>query len=454
MKNTLLFILFVFSFCNKREFLTASPSSNFEAPATLNHCMGLLNNAELMSENTILGELSADDYYLDETYYDRLPAFYQKVYTWEKDPYSGKQNIADWNLTYSQVLNCNIVLETLDKLKVDPGLQSYYDRIKGSALFMRSFAFFNLSQVFAAPYDASTASQKPGVVLVLSSGNDVVYSRASLQQSYNRIIDDLLTAVKLLPSSVDTQSLNLPNKPTAYALLSRIFLSMRLYEQAGKYADSCLSYQSTLVDFRLLNLSEKFPLHDKNEETFYQSNLMSSNSVIVGRTIFGCIIDSTLYRSYDANDLRKEVFFMPNMFGQPMFRSNYKGANAFSGLAVNEMLLVRAECNARAGKLTEAINDINLLLEKRYKTGTYTPYALNLSQQQTISLVKNERRKELFFRGLRWSDIRRYNMEEAKITLYRSIAGRQFELLPNDNRFVLPVPDDALMGSNIVQNPR
>src|SRR5215216_1837401 len=146
MKYTLLFILFVFSFCNKREFLTASPSSNFEAPATLNHCMGLLNNPELMSENPILGELSADDYRLDQSYYDRLPSLYQKVYTWEKDPYSGKHNIADWNLTYSQVLNCNIVLETLDKLKIKTDLQFQYDRIKGSALFMRSFAFFNLSQ--------------------------------------------------------------------------------------------------------------------------------------------------------------------------------------------------------------------------------------------------------------------------------------------------------------------
>jgi hypothetical protein len=51
--------------------------------------------------------------------------------------------------------------------------------------------------------------------------------------------------------------------------------------------------------------------------------------------------------------------------------------------------------------------------------------------------------------------LRRLNKEEAnKITLYRPVGDSLYQLLPNSSRYVLPIPDDALNGSSIIQNDR
>lgn len=100
-----------------------------------------------------------------------------------------------------------------------------------------------------------------------------------------------------------------------------------------------------------------------------------------------------------------------------------------------------------------ALQDMERLLQRRYKTGTYIPYTYT-TQEALLQFILTERRKELIFRGLRWTDLRRLNKEEAEITLTRNINGAVFQLLPNDKRYVLLIPDDALEGSAIVQNLR
>lgn len=126
----------------------------------------------------------------------------------------------------------------------------------------------------------------------------------------------------------------------------------------------------------------------------------------------------------------------------------------FSGLATDEMYLIRAESYARTGKVSEAISDLNILLQNRYKTGTFTPYSTSLSEKQALDTILSERRKELPFRGLRWADIRRLNKEGANITLTRRLNGQIHTLPPNDLRYVLPIPPDVLRLSNIENNPR
>jgi hypothetical protein len=60
----------------------------------------------------------------------------------------------------------------------------------------------------------------------------------------------------------------------------------------------------------------------------------------------------------------------------------------------------------------------------------------------------------LLFRNLRWSDLRRFNLEGANITLKRIINGTSYTLPPNDLRWVLLIPDLETSRSGIPQNPR
>jgi hypothetical protein len=131
--------------------------------------------------------------------------------------------------------------------------------------------------------------------------------------------------------------------------------------------------------------------------------------------------------------------------------SNYEGE--FSGIATDELYLNRAECFARAGNITNALNDLNTLLIKRYKTGSFVSLTA-LTASAALVLVLQERRKELVIRFTRWMDIKRLNKEGAGITIRRLVHGQLYSLSPNDLRYALPIPEDVIALSGIQQNPR
>jgi hypothetical protein len=437
----------------KKDFLTENPSSGFIIADNLDKIAGLLKDTFLMGETPILGEISSDDYFLNPGRLTELSPVERNTFSWQHEIYEGEGNIPDWNTPYKQVYYCNTALEKLDAIKgdVDPAQQPVWKQTRGAALFLRAYAFFNLAQIFAIPYDRGTAAGVLGIPLPLSSDISHVPNRSMLQVCYDKIISDIKEAAGLLPDTLSLATRNTPNKPAAYALLARVFLSQRNYEDALVYADSCLVYQDSLIDFKKLKAGSKYPIGEINKETLYRSWLISSSKVIQGRLFNETIIDSTLYDLYDKNDLRKDIYFMSNSKKQPIFASNYNGNNmAFSGLATDEMYLIRAECNARAGLIDTALGDINHLLQFRYNT-FINKHATTIIE--ALDIITKERRKELVFRGLRWIDLRRLK-EEADIVLTRLVNGNTYTLLPTSNKYTLPIPPDALSGTSIKQNDR
>lgn len=74
---------------------------------------------------------------------------------------------------------------------------------------------------------------------------------------------------------------------------------------------------------------------------------------------------------------------------------------------------------------------------------------------EVLRLVLNERRKELAFRGIRWSDLRRLNKDERfAVTLSRTLNGQTYQLSPNDKRYVIPIDEQEIRLSGIEQNER
>jgi len=71
-----------------------------------------------------------------------------------------------------------------------------------------------------------------------------------------------------------------------------------------------------------------------------------------------------------------------------------------------------------------------------------------------LGTILNERRKELLFRGLRWSDVKRLNRDGAGIILSREINNQEFVLPPNDKRYAIALPEDVLEMTGMEQNPR
>lgn len=125
----------------------------------------------------------------------------------------------------------------------------------------------------------------------------------------------------------------------------------------------------------------------------------------------------------------------------------------FTGISTDEVIITMAECYVRLGKIPEAKSSLNLLLEKRYKKGTFKPVDIN--ENELLEFVLKERRKELPFRGIRWSDLKRLNLDSKFAKSISRVWGNEIITLePGSNRYVFPIPDQVIRLTGIEQNAR
>jgi hypothetical protein len=437
----------------QKDFLEAKPDKLLVIPTTLADLQNLLDNAEIMNQAPFLSNIASDDIYTTTAGYNGAQTLVKNSYLWKSDVYQGQAFIGDWNTPYQCVYYANLILEGAVKLDPSTAGQKEIDRIKGQALFYRSMAFFTLAQEFALAYDKNTADQELGIPVRLSSDVQQRSTRATLKQTYDQIVADLNAAAALLPATTSFHTQ--PVKAAAFALLARVYLVMGNYQQAQVNADACLNLKNKLLDYNSLTATatRPFPLSfkDKNDEVIYYHSVLSiaflSNPSVT-------LIDSNLYNSYQPNDLRKTIFFNNKGKGIIVMKGNYTGASGlFAGLATDEILLIRAESFARQGKTSEAVNDLNTLLIKRWKTSTFTPITA-ANSDEALQLILTERRKELVYRNLRWSDLKRLNSDpKTAVTIKRIINGSEYLLLPNDKKYAFPLPDAETAGG-LPQNPR
>jgi len=445
--SLLAFIIILSASCKK--YLDLKPDKTLAVPTTIADLQALLDNNEKMNaRRPSLGEVSADNYYLTNTNYAAVSIISRNAYIWD----TAVNSVTfpnSWSYAFDPVYFSNVVLENIDKISPSEQTKNAWNTVKGSALFFRASSFLTAAWIWAKAFDPATANTDLGIPLRLTSDFNTPSKRSNLQQTYDQIIDDLKNAIGLLP--VKPANAMRPSKPAAYALLAKTYLSMRQYEKAGLYADSCLQLYSQLLDYNSLNASQLNPIARFNNEVFFHSTM---EFVYYNLYYSYSSVDSNLYNSYDNNDLRKTIFFKANADGSHYFVGSYdNSANLFNGIAADEIYLIRAECFARANKVASSLNDLNTLLEKRWKTGSFVPL-IATNAADALNLVLTERRKELLFRDLRWSDIKRLNKEGANIILKRIVNGQSFILQPNENKYALPLPPDIINLSGMQQNPR
>ncbi|RKR80561.1 SusD-like starch-binding protein associating with outer membrane [Mucilaginibacter gracilis] len=443
------------SSCKKQDqFLATKPDQALSVPNTLADLRSLEENEAIFNLNEpALGEISSDDFYVLTSYWNNLSTLERNSYIWAKQIYNAGANVSDWSNAYSKVYNANVVLDALPNISYNNSQQDLYNQIKGTALFLRSYAFYDLVQTFAKPYDVITSTSDLGIPLRLSSDLNVKSTRATVKQCYDQILADLKTALPLLPPKITSQTQ--PSQVSAIALLARIYLATGDYISALKYADACLTQFNTLSDYNTLTTPTTTSINNTFvSEDIYHSTLNNYSILAVRRNV---VVDSLLYASYDNNDLRKTKFFaiLDGLLQFPRFVGSYDfNGNKYSGLATDEIYLIRAECYARSGNTTAAMSDLNTLLATRWKTGTYVP-ASAANADDALYRILLERRKELLYRGIRWTDLRRLNKEKRfAISLSRTVDGVSYTLPPNDPRYVLPIPDNEIQLSGIPQNER
>lgn len=432
--------------CEK--FLDKKPNKDWVIPTTLNDAAALLDGYFTFNENfPNLGLQADDNFYLKDDYWNTLRTINQDNYCWNKELY----NKAEWKKLYSAVLQSNVARETTEKIKRTDKNSAEWDRIIGSVYFHRGNAFLTLAQYYTPPYDESNANQPAGIPLRLTSNINEATKRSSIAQTWQQILSDLKIAAYFLPKKTIFPSR--PTKQAAYAILANAYLNMEDYGNALLYADSCLKIQGSLIDYNTINPNASIPFPKFNQEVIFSAT--ATGAAMLSYKNWHC--DSVLFNSYEENDLRRTCLYKSNGPGTWGFKGNYDGTTStvyFVGPAVDEMYLIKAECEARLNRVEDAMTDLNSLLITRWKSGTFIPFTASTSEE-ALQIVLTERRKELVMRGSRWFDLRRLNKDPrfAK-TLTRLINGTTYTLDPGDKRYTHYIPLDVIALSGIEQNER
>ena len=413
----------------------------------------------------------------ETSYGDLKKAFedYFGYFTWQRDAGIDRRGTsvsdegADWKKTYGYINATNMILHELGEVSVS-GDKEEADkiRIEGESCFLRALYYFTLVNMYAEPYVPSKAEITPGVPLKLTPYvEDKEYSRTTLTEVYNQILEDLERAERCLEQS-EHKSLYRADINAVYLLTSRVYLYMQDYKNARKYAQMVLDWNDALVDLKSF-YDEDNVFTSQNPEVLFSMGGHFLSYYIYGDDYYSdeypfYISDDLLNAFKSKEDLRKGIYIQEvedDLYG---YKKIYWGKAHFgSPCSVSDNFLFRtseaylnlAEAAAFDNDEATAREAITTLQNNRFST----PQTINESGNALIDLIREERQRELCLEGHRWFDLRRYMVCEKypwTKTIrhlytdfqsgypYKPEGTRLFELLPNDKAYTLAFPKEVL----------
>ncbi|MEM7656133.1 MAG: RagB/SusD family nutrient uptake outer membrane protein [Bacteroidota bacterium] len=162
-----------------------------------------------------------------------------------------------WAIHYRQIALANVVL---DRVQEGVFTQDQLDLMLAEALFLRAVAYFDLVRVYG------------GVPLVTKApqfGDDLLPSRATVEEVYALIREDLAFAADHLPLEWGGGDQGRATKGAALAYLSKVALTQRDFVPARDYAKAVMD----LGVYRLMeDYADNFELgiSDNNAEAIFQ----------------------------------------------------------------------------------------------------------------------------------------------------------------------------------------
>jgi len=441
-------------------FLDIKPNTQTVVPSTLEDFESLLYDENVFRYSTpnTLNMIGSDEYSIRDAHFGTISGnkstqFQTQAYIWEKNIFIGDEPRMDWEYGYRRILQCNVALDGLVVLQINEQQREQFNKIKGMAIFHRAFSYYNLAQQFSPVYVKEKGGTSLGLPLRLTADPTLIIPRSTLEETYRRIEQDLLESLSLLPLNQSTNTKLDPTKQAAHALLVRLYMQMVEYNLATVHATACLKLGSDLLDYNTINASPSypFPLEGKSNVEVIFYNQAASTSIISATRM---IVNPTFYSLYENADLRRALFFRTQSSAL-IFKGSYSGGTAyFSGLALDEVYLNLAECLARNGKDMEALNYLNTLRQHRFRPEEFQALS-NLGSDELLLMILEERKRQLYFRGLRWEDLRRLNKEAKHQTaLVRTVNGVAYRLEPGSVRWTWPIFPTAVQNGGYIQNPR
>lgn len=381
-------------------------------------------------------------------------------FTWQEDPErspsGGLNSDQSWATFYHHILTSNIILSEIDNMTGD---KKEIAKLKGEAHAIKLNAYLMLANLYAPAYDPATAGTVLGVPINdKAHAEDTTFPRATLEENYNLMIEELESSVQAFQKSDMTPSIFRWNPRAVSIIGSRMYLYKKDYQNAIKYATLAISQSPTLQNLNELDPTKDDFLRKSNPEIAYSYGVYSINFHSNGHYTYFTSSDELL-DMYEEGDLRSGKaggqflkiekvnigLWIPKYVYYPnVFKGADKSKTYAYGFAIRnaEAYLNRAEAYAETGQLAKAMADINYLRQHRFIKGT-PALDVPATQQEVIQLVRDERRREFPFEQLRWFDLRRWDQPEIThfyITNLETEEGEEYTLKAGDARYTLPIP--------------
>jgi hypothetical protein len=386
-----------------------------------------------------------------------------------------------WNGTYNAIAHANEVLAVIDNLEGDRQLKN---AVKGEAYLARAYGHFMLVNLFSKHYNEATASQDPGVPYVLEPETEFIknYERGTVEDVYDEIEDDLEEGLELVDGSFYAASGKYHFTPNAaLAFASRYYLFKGDWDNCIKYSSQMLGADPAVYIRNITQMLAQTPNGDDFTRAHTSPNEAGNLLLLRNTTVFplsGYWPDQNLFAQlfnnnpWNADDTRVSAEYPiyqrgDNGLTQGKYELLFERTSLTSDVGLyytilpairgEEVLLNRAESYVYKNQLTLALADLQVYISKRYSGNpTLTLpllrsyYGSNNNQAATLSFILEERRKEFLHEGMRWFDIRRYQIA----VTHRLENGTSNTLAADDNRKVLQIPQSAIDVAGLEPNPR
>lgn len=370
-----------------------------------------------------------------------------------------------WRLQYQGITQCNLVLDNIDKIDM---AQARRGQIRGEALFLRSYYYFLLAQVFG---DVPLFTK-------VTPPDQLKVPRTPKAQVYAQIQRDCEEAAALLPAVQPPASTGRATRGAAYALAAKSYLYEskwdKVLENVAKVKD--LGVYDLMADYR-----HNFEINTQNNaESVWEiqhtgiglglGNFL--NQWWMSRKLLGygfAEVTPAFANGFETGDPRRRFTVAAN--NDPYFGATYKNSFSstffsprkylqdtasvaqapdgdvnYTAIRFAEVLLWEAEALNELGRTADAQAPLERVRARARAQATTPATALpavtTANQEEMRQAIRRERKAELGFELHRFFDLVRWGI--AKDVLPGFQAGKHE---------VFPIPQTELdLNVQLVQN--
>jgi hypothetical protein len=391
-----------------------------------------------------------------------------------------------WTNAYITINKANIVLDRVPPIVMDV---TERNRVLGEAHYLRALMYFQLVRMFG---------DVPLMEHEAKSVADAKIARTPSAQVYALILSDLQTAITNLPPSYSGADLGRVTSGAAMALLAKVYLNQKDYNNAAKFAGQVMSSGQYSLNASWL---DNFKISDEfvNPESIFEINygapeqtpgvvgsvqtLFTLPSGFPGGDAYGLIqVNPDLIALYSANDQRGNgATYMTSPYttalgetvtwGVPNGAAFHKWIDETSSKDMTarswqqmpnnwiiqryaDVVLIYAEAVASGGTATNGTAEA-ALNQIRARAGI--PPVAGLGSAALTDSIRVERRREFAFEGQRWFDLSRWGILDET---FKAKTAEMQTLFPGETGVhgapsnLFPIPDGQINSNSLLtQNP-